>query len=133
MWRPEAEADLVHPCARMQVDLECALLDGRQSFNRPATCSLSDISSLYSFRPITADLGRGPATTVLAEERSVARVQLPASASAHEDARPCSAPSMSASALAKERIEMLEAELHRARQERTQMEASVRSLAAEMA
>lgn len=49
------------------------------------------------------------------------------------DNRPGSAPSLNASARAKQRIEMLEAELSRARQERLAMEDHVSNLALELA
>lgn len=57
----------------------------------------------------------------------------PGGETAGGDCRPISAPSLSGSAQAKQRIEMLETELARARQERLAMEDHVSNLAHELA
>lgn len=130
----------------MQVDVECALLDGRFSFNRPSSCAMSDVSSLYSFRPVTSDVPprygdtNHMATRVPQAERSNRHATQPAWAASTRaevnttgDIRPISAPSLSGSARATKRIEMLEAELSKARQERLAMEDHVCNLAHELA
>ena len=124
----------------MQVDLECALLDGRSSFNRPSSCARTDISSLYSFRPTTSEAPRRfshtnhMATRVTPARAMSTRLSAMRAEFVDPDAagRPISAPSLSGSALAKQRIEILEAELARARQERMAMQDHVSNLAHEL-
>ena len=124
----------------LQVDLECALLDGRSSYNRPSSCAMTDISSLYSFRPATSDAPqrfantnhvatRAPPTGRMSPRVAATRAEFNDPDTA---GRPISAPSLSGSALAKQRIETLEAELARARQERMAMQDHVSNLAHEL-
>lgn len=120
--------------------MECALLDGRSSFNRPSSCAMSDISSLYSFRPITAaapprygDTNHMATREPQGAWNSATKPGCDGLGSTAGEFRPVSAPSLSGSARAKQRIEMLETELARARQERLAMEDHVSNLAHELA
>lgn len=109
----------------MQVDVECAMLDGRHNLERPMHDGCSDISSMYSFRPASVasavprmmGLNNSAGTTLGAAQYAT---------------RPSTAPESNSSAAARQRIERLEAELASAREERIAMQDSVDMLAKEM-
>lgn len=110
----------------MQVDVECAMLDGRHNLERPTHDGCSDISSMYSFRPASS----ASAVPRMLGIKNTTGTTLGAAQSA---ARPSTAPESSSSAAARERIQRLEAELASAREERIAMQDSVDVLAKEMA
>jgi len=108
----------------VQVDVECAMIDGRNHLERPVHDGCSDISSMYSFRPSTS-----------AAKPRLADFRLPVGSTVVTQpvTRPSTAPETNSSAAARHRIERLEAELASAREERLAMQESVDELAKEMA
>eukprot|EP00892_Ulva_mutabilis_P009274 jgi/Ulvmu1/6719/UM030_0052.1 len=122
--RQQVEAHLHDKGTGENVDVECAMLDGRNNLDRPINDECSDISSMYSFRPSTS-----------ASRPRLADFKLPAGTTVVTQpvTRPSTAPETGSSAAARHRIERLEAELASAREERVAMQESVDELAKEMA